>query len=101
MAVEKRKLRAMKVLDTRFPNQLRVISYLEGSIAPTYDGFEYSYEFEREDGDTVRGWGIVENEKYAGMSGPEIELTCAIENPVSDPDRRALAILEEMKEEPE
>lgn len=43
----------------------------------------------------------MENEKYAGMSGPEIELTCAIENLVSGPDRRALAILEEMKEEPE
>ena len=101
MAVEKRKLRVIKVLDTRFSNQLCVIPYLEGSITPTYDGFEYSYEFERKDGDTVKGFGIVENEKYASMSGPEIELTCAIENPVSDSDRRTLAILEEMKEEPE
>lgn len=90
------KLKTMKVVDTRFKDRLSTIAFNPGSIIPDAFGFTYRFRYVSKGGGVVDGIGIVENERLGKMSPEEIELRCAVENPVTDEDRRELAAALEM-----
>lgn len=91
----------MNVADTRFKCAVRTIAFTPGSIIPDRFGFTYRYSYVDRDGKEIDGYGAVENEGLGGMSPAEIELRCAVENPVTDADREAIAYLMRMTELPD
>ena len=104
MAVEKRKLSAMNIIDTGFGKpKPATIAFLPGTILPNPSyGFTYRFRYRRKsDGSEVIGCGVVANERYGGMSPSEIELTCALENPMTKEDRMKFAEENDMTEAPE
>ena len=99
-----KKLRIMKVVDTRFGEaEPGTIAFLPGTILPnpTY-GFTYRFRYrKRSTGGEIVGCGIVMNEEYGKMSPQEIELACAVQYPVTGEEKREYAERNDMAEVPE
>ena len=79
------KLKFLNIVDDRWPNSYGTIIYV-GDLRPRRDGFMYSFRYGTGKGASVHGVGIVDSERYSKMSSEEIELTCSIENPLSQED---------------
>lgn len=97
-------MKAMNIIDTRSEKpRPATIAFMPGTILlnPSY-GFTYRFKYRKKStGGEVIGCGIVVNERYGGMSPSEIELTCALENPMTEEDRMKFAEENDMAEVPE